>query len=107
MSTTTRITMTIPNNLLSDLDFISRSLGLSRSGLICEILSGNVSSIREIIELSIPPDSLDSDSPQLRKPEKIRSYIDSILTAVDQHKSNLVFVRDDLLGSDRGGQNEH
>ena len=108
MATTQRITMTIPVKLVEDLNFISRHLGLSRSGLMSELLISNTEPMRQIIEMSLPSDCDDDsgDTPLKRDPETIRKYLSSVIDAVEQQKESLELVRDEYPAF-KGSNNEH
>ena len=105
MATTKRITMTIPNELVEDLNFISLHLGLSRSGLMSEILLGSSKPMREVIEACLGDNPTDG-KPLKRNPETIRNQLSSIITAIEQQKSDLSLLRDNYIPSE-GSYNEH
>lgn len=52
-----RITATLPDDLVSDLDFIASRFGVSRSGVLTGFLREIVPSAREIAALMPPPGS--------------------------------------------------
>jgi hypothetical protein len=109
MAKTKRISMTIDRNLLDDLDFLSTTLQVSRSSLITEILVGSVVPMREVIELSMPSaGTKDTDVETLsRNPEKVRTYLTSLQTAIEQRKTLLDTEVESLLHSMEGSTNAH
>lgn len=88
MAKTTRISMSIDKNLLDELNYVSNVLQVSRSSLITEILIESVNPLKEVIELSIScSEKNDKEvNPLARNPEKVRSYLDSLKTAVEQRR---------------------
>lgn len=109
MSKTKRMSMTIPETVFNDLEYVSRHLRVSRSSLISEILGSNIGSIRTIIEQCIPDGSdLNDDASSLaRDPEKVRSYLDSLSSALTDAQSDFESQKSFLFSSMDGGKNEH
>lgn len=87
MAKTKRISMSIDKQLLDDLNFLSKTLEVSRSSLMTEILGPTCQQMRGIIELT---NSTISDTneqvPLSRNPEKVRSYIDGLSKAITDQK---------------------
>lgn len=50
MTDTAKITLSLSACLVADLDFIGSHLGISRSGLVSEVLSGPVARMRRLAE---------------------------------------------------------
>lgn len=109
MAKTKRISMTIPTELSVQLDRLSTALKVSRSSLITEMLSENVSTLIEVLNLSISSAELSSkDAPTLsRNPDKVRSYLDSLKSAIDSKKSLLDAEYTDLVSQLEGARNDH
>jgi len=106
MSTTKRVSMTLPKSLIEDLDFISRNLQITRSGLVSEMLTGNLSQFRSYVEQVI---SVTSQEPVTlsRNPDKVRSYLEALNQTVDSAKSEYDKESAALLHSLEGLKNEH
>ena len=51
---TKRVSLTIPESTLSDIDYISKTLQISRSAFISHILTGPVAQIRHVVEHAYP-----------------------------------------------------
>jgi len=51
MSDTSKITLSLPSGLVADLDFVASRIGISRSGLVAELLSQSVARMRPAAEL--------------------------------------------------------
>lgn len=108
MTTTKRVSMTMNKDLLSDLDFLSRNLRVSRSSLINELLSATSSEMRRIVECT---NALTDGSPEsislARDPSKVRSYLDSISQAIDHGKTEFDRESLSLLQTMDGSSHEH
>lgn len=77
MSHKKRISMTISEDTLSDLDFVCLNLGVARSTLISEILSNNLSSMVELIKASMP--TVSSDGTVLQRDGRIaRDFLNAL-----------------------------
>lgn len=111
MSNTKRVSLTLPNNLVDDLDYVSRALQITRSGLVSELLTAGASEVRRIVELSIAATSNDNNADNsvtlARDPEKIRSYLSSISQAIDDSKNEFERQSDSLITAMDGLKNEH
>jgi hypothetical protein len=84
--------MTIPVELIDELDLISSTLNVSRSSLVTEILQEAVKPLAEVINLSIAmvEDTSGTDAATLRRnPQKVREYLDALRQAVDVRKKTL------------------
>lgn len=107
MPATKRITMTIQKDLVEDLNFISRTLGVSRSGLMCELISPQIEPLKEMLQICLG-EEVDSDgTPLIRDPNAIREYLDSLIAAVEQGKQDLQSHGNELLKNMEGLDNEH
>lgn len=51
MSDTSKITLSLPSSLVADLDLVGSRLGISRSGLVAELLSQPVRRMRSTAEM--------------------------------------------------------
>lgn len=108
MSSTKRISMTIPESLVSDLDFISYHFQVSRSSLISELLTTSVSDVRRIMEMSIQlTDSGDSKAPLSRDPSKVRSYLNSMRAAQENLRERFDAQYEAIASEFEGSKNEH
>lgn len=109
MPKTKRMSMTIPESVFNDLEYVSKHLRVSRSSLISEILASNISSIRGVVEQCVP-DTTDTPEghPALsRDPDKVRSYLDSLSAALTQAQNDFETQRTDLYKAMDGTKNEH
>jgi predicted DNA-binding protein len=88
MAKTKRISMTIPLELLKDLDSLSTNLSISRSSLITEILAESIPQLKNIIDQIAPAEISSEGQPQVlqRNPDVVRSYLDSLKAVIDQQK---------------------
>lgn len=75
--TTKRISLTIQDDVLSDVDALCSALGVSRSSLISEFLRPTVSQVKHFID-SVMPD-VEAGVAE-RNPTKIRSILHSVLS---------------------------
>lgn len=106
MPKTKRVSMTLPVDLVADLDSVSTKLQVSRSSLISEILSSNISPIREIIDtiVSISPTEGTTLS---RDPNKVRDYLDAFSAAIESASKDYENSKNDLIHTLEGLNNEH
>lgn len=108
MANTKRVSMTLPLDLMDDLDSVSTRLRVSRSSLISEILRTNISPIKEIIDTIPTMDSSESGELSLsRDPDKVRDYLDSFSSAIAASASDFESEKNSLLASMDGPKNEH
>ena len=111
MSNTKRVSLTMPTSLVDDLDYDSRTLQITRSGLASELLTAAASQIRGIVELSIAATSNDANDDNAvtlaRDPEKIRSYLSSISQAIEDSKGQFDREAESLITTMDGLKNEH
>lgn len=108
MAKTKRVSMTLPLELVDDLDSVSTKLRVSRSSLISEILINNISPMREIIDTIIPHLDGDNETPILaRDPQKVREYLDSFSQAISDASTEFEQNKNDLLHTMEGLKNEH
>ena len=61
-----RTSMTLPDKLLDDLNYLSRRLGVSKSALISELLGDNLKDMRVVFE-TMPEDSSKITAEQLKR----------------------------------------
>ena len=101
--------MTIPESIFDDLEYVSKHLRVSRSSLISEILASNIKSIRTVIEQCIPDDSDSGEDYHSlsRDPDKVRSYLDSLSTALTQAQNDFESERTELYNAMDGAKHEH
>ena len=70
MADTRRISLSVPTDLASDLDYISSRLGVSRSGFVTQLLlSAELGKLRSLIE-SIPEQPSEADARRFRGDSK-------------------------------------
>lgn len=74
--TTKRISLTIQDDVLSDVDALCSVLGVSRSSLISEFLKPTVGQVKQFIDLIMP--DVRSGIAE-RNPAKVRSLLHSVL----------------------------
>lgn len=60
-----RFSVTIPDPLREDVDYISQRMGVTRSALISELLAGSVPDLRSLVEM-LPEDGTEPDMVRLR-----------------------------------------
>lgn len=79
MTTTKRVSMTLSNDVLRELDGLCSRLSVTRSSLVSEILRQNLASISSILDMVCPegPDG-NIDSVRRRDPEELRSLFKSL-----------------------------
>lgn len=65
MSTVKRITLSFPVDLVRDLDYVHRRLGVSRSAFVASIVSDGVRDLRELLE-TLPPNPTPDDVVRFR-----------------------------------------
>lgn len=108
MANTKRVSMTLPLDLMDDLDSVSTRLRVSRSSLISEILRSNISPIKEIIDTIPTMDNSESGELSLsRDPDKVRDYLDSFSSAIAASASDFESSKESLLATMDGPKNEH
>jgi hypothetical protein len=110
MAKTKRVSISIGIELLDDLNFLCSVLQVSRSSLVTEILIGATVPMREVIELSIPSAGVQSDKDVeslSRNPEKVRTYLTSLQTAIEQRKTLLDTEVKSLFDSLEATNNAH
>jgi len=107
MAKTKRMSMTIPTSLFDDLDFVSQNLSVSRSSLISEILQTHITPIRGLIEQCLPSDLDGKNEPLSRDPEKVRSFLDSLQTALTDVSAELDSERAKFAEHLEASKNEH
>ena len=87
MSHKKRISMTISEKTLSDLDFVSLNLGVARSTLISEILENNLGAMVELLKASLPPVS--DDGTVLQRDGRIaRDFLNTLSVMLDKAQND-------------------
>lgn len=65
MSKTRKISVSLPDGLVDDLDYISGRMGVSRSSIIAEFMTEALSETRKLFEL-VPPNPTPADVVRMR-----------------------------------------
>jgi hypothetical protein len=110
MSKTKRTSMTLPIELITDLNSISTTFNVSRSSLVSGILADAVKPLKEIISLSmnaIDETDIDDASPLSRKPEKVRAFLDALNSVAESEKSALDEKMNAIFIDAEGNNNAH
>jgi hypothetical protein len=110
MSKTKRTSMTLPIELITDLNSISTTFNVSRSSLVSGILTDAVKPLKEIISLSmnaIDETDIDDTSPLSRKPEKVRAFLDALNSVAESEKSQLDEKMNAIFSDAEGNNNAH
>lgn len=81
---TSKISVSLPTELVSDLDYLASRTGVSRSALISGLLCEAASEVRKILEL-IPPNPTPAEMLRMRgqSEEAIRSRLESLKGMTD------------------------
>ena len=84
MAKTSKISVSLPPELVADLDYLSGRMGVSRSALIAEFMSEAAAETRRLLEL-VPPNPTPADVLRMRgqSEEVIRARIDSLKGMID------------------------
>lgn len=79
MSKTTKISVSLPAQLVEDLDYLSERMGVSRSAVIAEVLGESIADARRLMEL-VPPNPTVGDVLRMRgaSEEVIRQRLSSL-----------------------------
>lgn len=79
-----KISVSLPAQLVEDLDYLASRTGVSRSALIGELLSEAAGEVRKILEL-VPPNPSPAEMLRMRgqSEEAIRSRLESIKGMTD------------------------
>lgn len=87
MTTLKRVSISMPIGLADDLDYISRRLGISRSGLVSQLLlAGNLDHLRALLA-NIPEQPSEGDLKRFRGDSK--AYIEDQLQKLHQLQGGL------------------
>lgn len=87
MSGLKRVSISMPEDLASDLDYISRRLGVSRSGFVSQmLLAADLRSLRALLE-NIPEEPTEADAKRFRGDSKV--YIRDKLAQLQQLQGGL------------------
>jgi len=82
-----RVSVSIPNGLSDDLDYIASRLGISRSGLVTQLLLGaGLDHIRALLS-NVPEQASDADTKRFRGNSK--AYIESQLDRLRELQGGL------------------
>lgn len=65
MSKTRKISVSLPDGLVADLDYISDRMGVSRSAIIAEFMTEALAETRKLFEL-VPPNPTPADVVRMR-----------------------------------------
>lgn len=84
MANTTKISVSLPAELVADLDYLSGRMGVSRSAIIAEFMSEAVAETRRLMEL-VPPNPTPAEVLRMRgqSEEAIRARLESIKGMTD------------------------
>lgn len=84
MATTRKISVSLPDQLVDDLDYLSGRMGVSRSAIIAEFMATAVGETRKLFEL-IPPNPTPTDVLRMRgqSEEAIRARLESLKGMTD------------------------
>lgn len=79
MSHMRKITISVPPELVADLDYLAGRMGVSRSAIISEVLGGSIADMRGLFEL-VPENPTPSDALRYRgeSAELIRKRLASL-----------------------------
>ena len=69
-----RTSLTLPEDLLKEIDFICSALSVSRSALISELLRTGIGPLTEVLKQAFP-DGVSADTLRKRDPEVIRNHL--------------------------------
>lgn len=84
MTTTSKISVSLPTGLVDDLDYLSARLGVSRSALLAQCMAEAVPAMRKMLE-AIPPAPTPADLLRMRgqSEEVIRQRLQSLKGMTD------------------------
>jgi len=82
-----KISVTLPPDLVADLDYVSRRLGVSRSALMAQLLPDGISALRDLL-VSVP------ENPT---PEDIVRFRGDSAAEIRRRVEDLKGLADDLL----------
>ncbi len=87
MTTLKRVSVSMPIELADDLDYISRRLGVSRSGFVSQmLLAGDIHKLRVLLS-HIPEQPTDGDLKRFRGDSKV--YIEDALAKLQAMQGGL------------------
>jgi len=88
MSGTTRVSISLPTDVVGDLDYISRRIGVSRSALIAQmLLTAELGHIRTLLT-HVPEDPTESDLKRFRGDSK--AYVKDQLQRLQSLQGDLL-----------------
>tara|TARA_Y100000310_G_C20612772_1_gene778908 strand:+ start:746 stop:1042 length:297 start_codon:yes stop_codon:yes gene_type:complete len=76
---TKRVSLTMDENVLTDVDYLCSRLSVSRSVFITEVLRQSVSPLRELLEIALPGENT-TDGPRARDPDIVRQLLSDFVT---------------------------
>lgn len=92
MKKTKRTSMSLPEDLIDDLDYCSRKMSVTRSSIVTEMLSQGVTSLKYILEQAMP-DNDSIDKPLRRSSsevaELLRDQLSHVRNMVDSTDANI------------------
>lgn len=90
-SKTQRITLSLPSSVVSDLDCISSTLGVSRSAFVSASFAEMLPPLIPLVKIA-SPDSLEADSRRYRG-----EFIQQLNTSISRLNSGFEGLQDDLF----------
>jgi len=86
MTNIKRLSLSVPPELASDLNFISRRMSISKSAVITQLVGQGLKDFRMLLE-ALPPEPEDTDMKRFRgaSAEMITSRMESILHDIREH----------------------
>ncbi len=103
-----RISMTLPEEVLNDLDFLTLNLGVSRSTLITAILECNVGTMAEVLRSCMPTSDRPDDGVVLsRNPKIVREYLDSLSTILSEAQTDFEAHKQTIFHAMDGNTHGH
>lgn len=76
---TKRVSLTMDENVLTDVDYLCSRLSVSRSIFITEVLRQSASPLRELLEIALPGENT-TDVPRARDPDIVRQLLSDFVT---------------------------
>lgn len=79
-----KVSMSMPDSLVSDLDYVASRLGVSRSALVSQIMCEAMPDMRKLLEM-IPPSPTPADLVRYRgeSEDVIKARVESLLRSQD------------------------
>lgn len=76
---TKRVSLTMDENVLTDVDYLCSRLSVSRSVFVTEVLRQSASPLRELLEIALPGEN-PTDGPRARDPDIVRQLLSDFVT---------------------------